>query len=66
MVHQHFMLVPTLTVAENIVLGQHKMWAVLSDMDQVAKRIRELGAELAFEVDPNALVENLSVASSSA
>ena len=61
MVHQHFMLVPTLTVAENIVLGQYKPWAVLSNMDQVAKRIRELGSELGFEVDPDALVENLSV-----
>ena len=61
MVHQHFMLVPTLTVAENIVLGQHKPWSVLNDMDQVAQRIRELGTELGFEVNPDALVENLSV-----
>jgi general nucleoside transport system ATP-binding protein len=61
MVHQHFMLVPTLTVAENIVLGQHKPWSVLNDMDRVAKRIRELSAELGFEVDPDGQVENLSV-----
>ena len=61
MVHQHFMLVPTLTVAENIVLGQHKPWSVLNDMDQVAQRIRELGKELGFEVNPDALVESLSV-----
>ena len=61
MVHQHFMLVPTLTVAENIVLGQYRPWTVLRAMDQVARRIRELGAELGFEVDPDALVENLSV-----
>lgn len=61
MVHQHFMLVPTLTVAENIVLGQHKPWSVLNDMGQVAQRIRELGKELGFDVDPDALVEALSV-----
>lgn len=61
MVHQHFMLVPTLTVAENIVLGQYKPWDVLRDMTQVAGRIRELSAELGFDVHPEALVENLSV-----
>ena len=61
MVHQHFMLVPTLTVAENVVLGQHKPWSVLNDMPQVAQRIRELGKELGFEVNPGALVESLSV-----
>lgn len=61
MVHQHFMLVPTLTVAENMVLGERKPWAVLNDMDQVVKRIRKLGAELGFEVEPTALVESLSV-----
>ena len=61
MVHQHFMLVPTLTVAENVVLGQHRPWSVLNDMPQVAEKIRELGKDLGFEVDPDALVENLSV-----
>ena len=62
MVHQHFMLVPTLTVAENVVLGQHKpSGSVLNDMPQVAQRIRELGKELGFEVNPDALVDSLSV-----
>lgn len=61
MVHQHFMLVPTLTVAENIVLGQYKPWAVLHDMDRVADRIRELSAELGFDVNPDALIQDLSV-----
>jgi general nucleoside transport system ATP-binding protein len=61
MVHQHFMLVPTLSVAENVVLGQHKPWSVLNDMGQVAERIRELARELGFEVNPQALVETLSV-----
>jgi simple sugar transport system ATP-binding protein len=61
MVHQHFMLVPTLTVAENIVLGQHRSWKVLSDMEQVAKRIRQLSREFGLNVDPTALVSELSV-----
>ena len=61
MVHQHFMLVPTLTVAENIVLGQHRPWSVLNDMDQVTERIRKLSLELGFDVKPDALVENLAV-----
>ena len=61
MVHQHFMLVPTLTVAENIVLGQHRPWSVLNDMDRVAERIRKLSADLGFDVKPDALVEGLAV-----
>jgi general nucleoside transport system ATP-binding protein len=61
MVHQHFMLVPTLTVAENVVLGQHRPWSVLNDMGQVTERIRELSQDLGLEVNANALVETLSV-----
>ena len=61
MVHQHFMLVPTLTVAENIVLGQHRPWKVLSDMTQVAERIRTLSREFGLNVDPTELVSELSV-----
>jgi len=61
MVHQHFMLVPTLTVMENIVLGQYRLWKVLNDMDQVAAHIRALSAEYGLDVDPTALVGRLSV-----
>jgi simple sugar transport system ATP-binding protein len=61
MVHQHFMLVPTLTVAENIVLGQYHPWKVLSDMDQVSERIRKLSTEFGLNVHPTALVSELSV-----
>jgi general nucleoside transport system ATP-binding protein len=61
MVHQHFMLVPTLTVAENIVLGQYRSWRVLHDMDQVAARLKKLSRELGMDVDPAALVSTLSV-----
>jgi len=61
MVHQHFMLVPTLTVAENMILGQHKHWKVLNDMEQVNERIRKLSADFGLNVDPLALVGDLSV-----
>lgn len=61
MVHQHFMLVPTLTVAENVILGQHRPWKVLHDMPQVVERIQTLSRDFGLEVDPNALVSTLSV-----
>jgi simple sugar transport system ATP-binding protein len=61
MVHQHFMLVPTLTVAENVVLGQYRNWKVLSDMDQVVERIDTLSRDFGLKVDPAALVSHLSV-----
>ena len=61
MVHQHFMLIPTLTVAENIILGQHKAWKVLNDMDQVVSRIETLSRDFGLHVDPTALVSHLSV-----
>ena len=61
MVHQHFMLVPTLTVVENIVLGQYPFWRTLHDLDKVSDRIRALSSELGMDVDPNALISDLSV-----
>ncbi len=61
MVHQHFMLAPTLTVAENVILGQHRPWKVLGDMPQVAERIRRLSQDFGLEVEPEALVSTLSV-----
>src|SRR5881409_2461205 len=53
MVHQHFMLVPVLTVAENVVLGQEiaTVGGVL-DLGTAAGRIRELAQRLGFSVDP--------------
>jgi ABC-type uncharacterized transport system ATPase subunit len=51
MIHQHFMLVPTLTVAENVAL----------DLDVVSKRIVELADQYGLEVDPSAVVWQLSV-----
>ena len=62
MVHQHFMLVPTLSVAENILLGDEPMAnPVLLDRGAAHTRIRELGQFFGFEVDPDVKVGSLSV-----
>jgi simple sugar transport system ATP-binding protein len=61
MVHQHFMLVETMTVAENIVLGAEPGNAFALDMREAADRIRKLSNEFKLSVDPNAVVGNLSV-----
>jgi general nucleoside transport system ATP-binding protein len=62
MVHQHFMLVPVLSVAENILLGDEPMAnPVFLDRRAAHDRIRELGNRFGFEVDPDAKVGSLSV-----
>jgi simple sugar transport system ATP-binding protein len=62
MVHQHFMLVPVFTVAENIVLGNETMGAgPLLDGKTADKRIRELARQFGFDIDPGATVSDLSV-----
>jgi ABC-type uncharacterized transport system ATPase subunit len=62
MVHQHFMLVPVLSVAENILLGDEPMAnPVFLDQKAAHDRIRELGARFGFEIDPEAKVGSLSV-----
>src|SRR6476469_1493694 len=61
MVHQHFMLVDTMTVAENIILGAETGSAVNLDLDEARKRIRALSEELKLGVNPDAVVEDLSV-----
>ncbi|GIV76733.1 MAG: ABC transporter [Litorilinea sp.] len=62
MVHQHFMLVPTFTVAENLMLGQPSPRApLLADRRAVAQRILELSAQYGLQVDPHAPVWQLSV-----
>ena len=62
MVHQHFMLIPVFTVAENIVLGHEKTkrFGIL-DLESARKEILRVSAEYNFEIDPDALVENLPV-----
>jgi general nucleoside transport system ATP-binding protein len=62
MVHQHFMLVPTLTVAENMILGERGGALVRSArIERAAARIREDGERYGLEVDPSAPVWQLSV-----
>jgi simple sugar transport system ATP-binding protein len=62
MVHQHFMLVPTLTVAENLMLGQPSPRApLLEDRRAVAARIAELARRHGLAVDPYTPVDHLSV-----
>jgi len=62
MVHQHFMLVPVLSVAENILLGEETMAGpVFLDRREAHRRIIELGRRFGFEIDPDARVGSLSV-----
>jgi len=61
MVHQHFMLVEPMTVAENIVLGSEPGNAVSLDIRKAVDEIQQLSNEFKLTVDPNATVENLSV-----
>lgn len=61
MIHQHFMLVPTLTVAENVTLGLSSSRRPFTDIDAVSVRIDEISQEHGLAVDPSALVAHLSV-----
>jgi simple sugar transport system ATP-binding protein len=61
MIHQHFMLVPTLTVAENVILGLRSKHEPLLDLDTVSKKIMELSKAYGLKVDPTAFVWQLSV-----
>jgi simple sugar transport system ATP-binding protein len=62
MVHQHFMLVPVLTVSENILLGAETMAnPIFLDRREARRRIIELAKRFGFEIDPDARVETLSV-----
>jgi ABC-type uncharacterized transport system ATPase subunit len=62
MVHQHFMLIPVFTVAENIVLGHEKTNRFgMLDLETAKTEIRRVSKEFNFDVDPDALVEDLPV-----
>ena len=62
MVHQHFMLIPVMTVAENIVLEvEPTKVGVLLDYNQAVERVREISTQYGLAVDPTAKVENISV-----
>jgi simple sugar transport system ATP-binding protein len=61
MVHQHFMLVEPMTVAENIVLGAEPGSAVALDLASAGKQIRALSDEFKLSIDPFATIDSLSV-----
>jgi general nucleoside transport system ATP-binding protein len=62
MVHQHFMLIPVMTVAENIVLATEPTTnVVFLDYDAAAKRVAEMARTFKFSIDPKARIENISV-----
>ena len=62
MVHQHFMLIPVITVAENIVLASEPTrGGVLIDYETAKQRVRDLAATFRFAIDPDARIESLSV-----
>src|SRR5580658_3034537 len=61
MVHQHFMLVPPLSVLENVMLGTEGGPLLAEGAGAIRKRLAELGREYGLEVDPDAIVGELSV-----
>jgi len=61
MVHQHFMLIPVFTVAENIMLGSETVRGMVLDQRSVAARVRELSHQYRLDVDPDAYVSDLPV-----
>jgi ABC-type uncharacterized transport system ATPase subunit len=62
MVHQHFMLIPVMTVAENIVLASEpRRNGVLLDTAGAERRVRELADQFSFHIDPHARVRDITV-----
>jgi simple sugar transport system ATP-binding protein len=61
MIHQHFMLVPTLTVAQNVALGLKSSREPVTDLDKISARVAELSQAYGLKVDPECYVWQLSV-----
>jgi ABC-type uncharacterized transport system ATPase subunit len=61
MVHQHFMLVPVMTVTENIVLGEEPMRGAFLDVRAGSRKVKELSDRYGLAVDPDAVIEQVSV-----
>lgn len=62
MVHQHFMLVPVMTVTENVMLGNETTRnGIILDTEKVASKIREISEQYGLEVDPHAYIKDLPV-----
>ena len=63
MVHQHFMLIPVMTVAENIVLASEPTYAgVMLDIGEARKQVREISERFGLAVDPDARIQDITVA----
>ena len=60
MVHQHFMLVPNMTVAQNVAIGKEPRKGPFLDLEQVSSRIRELSQEFGLDLDPDRYIWQLS------
>ena len=63
MVHQHFMLVPTLTVAENVVLGREPTRRGLFDLERAVSEVAATCTRFGFQLEPRARVDTLTVGS---
>ncbi len=62
MVHQHFMLIPVMTVAENIVLGvEPTRQKILLDESAAEERVKQIAKTFKFAIDPHARIESISV-----
>ena len=61
MIHQHFMLVDNITVAENVALGLKSSRGPRMDLDRVSARINELTQKYGLKVDPQAIISDLAV-----
>lgn len=61
MVHQHFMLVPVFTVAENVALGHEPTKGPFLDLDAAREKVREISERFGFHIDPDAKIEDLPV-----
>lgn len=61
MVYQHFMLIPTLTVAENMVLGVEPKKGMYLDIEKARKDVREVSKRYGLEIDPDVYVSDLSI-----
>ena len=62
MVHQHFMLIPVMTVAENVVLAvEPRREGVFLDYAAARKRVNELAGTFGFAIDPDARIQDISV-----
>jgi len=61
MVHQHFQLIPVMSVADNVVLGEEVTDGIFLNRQEAARRVRALSEQYHLEVDPDAIIEELPV-----